>query len=153
MIVHQNQNVMDKLHVPENKNVKMAYVLTRQIAETMMTAHRQNVVKTVNVFLVTQNLQTVKGKLGALVWEMTTVESMERGDFVVLWVFVSPVEMMMSATVNKMVQCNDAGWWNVELMTTVNQMMMVVSASASFYVVVVTMSRIATSIAIRFKSI
>ena len=34
MIVHQNQNVMEKLHVPENKNVKMA---RGHAKKTMMT--------------------------------------------------------------------------------------------------------------------
>jgi len=64
-IVHAHitvQNVMMKIHVPENKNVKTAYALTHQNHPTvkrMVIVLLYNVVKVANVKIVTQNRLTM----------------------------------------------------------------------------------------------
>jgi hypothetical protein len=140
---------MDKLRVPENKNVKMAYVLTQnpnQTAKTMVAAHRQNVVKMVNVFLVTQNHQIVMGKLGAIAHQIVVVKMI----FVALMVLASHVPSLIAVAKGSLAIRYGVGARPV--MKEMNQTNM---ACVGHGIVVVIMSRLLArnTIVIGFKTI
>jgi len=78
------QTAKTMMSVPENKNVKMAYVLTHQNQPTVkmiVAVHKQNVVKTVNVFLVTHQDQEM---MGVWVMEIAKIVKMEQRCVVLL---------------------------------------------------------------------